>query len=68
MNRLPQYAILRSRVDVQLLRGPIQVIIGTKSMDVLRHRDGTPPKADLINALMADPEEVAPKAEEEEVA
>jgi hypothetical protein len=67
---------LFSKVNVQLLRKPVQVIIGTKSMDVPRQFVGTPPAAETANALeedggnarKADPERIAPKANQEKIA
>jgi hypothetical protein len=60
MNRSPQYRVFLRNVKGQLLSAPVQVIIETKSMDVLRHRVGYPSQA--------DPEPNAPQADQEKIA
>lgn len=41
MNDFSEYRRLTTRVNLQLPVTPVQVIIETKSMDVLPHRAGT---------------------------
>jgi hypothetical protein len=46
MNPHPQYSLPFTEVNRQLPITAVQVIIGTKPMDVLRHRVGVWPKAE----------------------